>query len=95
MSDEMNGTYNQLDPADPLKRVERMDRDSPDRERQKQEEFERRRRLAHAANPGEDRVEISPAALKALSDAELAAAAKSQAAIDAVAQPPPPQRSPS
>ena len=70
MSDSMGGTYGQrsLDPADPLQRVERLDRDSPDRERRQQEEFERERRRIHLASPGNDTVEISEAALRALKE---------------------------
>ena len=72
MSDSMNGTFGQagLPPPDPSQRVERLDRDSPDRERRQQEEFVRERRRIHMMHQGEDKVEISPAAMLALQEAQ-------------------------
>ncbi len=74
MSDSMNGTFGQagLPPPDPSQRVERLDRDSPDRERRQQEEFVREKRRVHMMLQGEDKVEISPAAMQALMAAQQA-----------------------
>lgn len=81
MSETMNGTFGQpgLAPPDPMQRVERLDRDSPDRERRQQEEFLREKRRIHLMSRGEDTVEISAAALRAL-----------QEAVPGDARPPPP-----
>ncbi len=74
MSDAMNGPFGQagLPPPDPSQRVERLDRDSPDRERRQQEEFVREKRRVHMMLQGEDKVEISPAAMQALLAAQKA-----------------------
>ena len=74
MSDAMNGPFGQagLPPPDPSQRVERLDRDSPDRERRQQEEFVREKRRIHMLLQGEDKVEISPAAMQALLAAQKA-----------------------
>lgn len=69
MSESMGGTFGQraVDPAESLKRVDPMDRDSSDRERRSREDFDQEKRREHAPlPPGEDRVEISEAALRAL-----------------------------
>ena len=74
MSDSMNGAFGQagLTPPDPSQRVERLDRDSPDRERRQQEEYVREKRRVHMMLQGEDKVEISPAAMQALQKAQQA-----------------------
>lgn len=74
MSDSMNGAFGQagLPPPDPSQRVERLDRDSPDRERRQQEEFVREKRRVHMLLQGEDKVEISPAAMQALQKSQKA-----------------------
>ncbi len=71
MSEAMNGMFGQpgLDPAESMQRVERLDRDSPDRERREQEDLQREKRRVHMISPGHDRVEISEEALRALQKA--------------------------
>ena len=84
MSDSMNGAFGQagVPPPDPSQRVERSDRDSPDRERRQQEEFVREKRRIHMLFQGEDKVEISPAALQALQAAQQAEEVAKSPAVD-------------
>ena len=70
MSETLSGTFGQpaLEPPDPMQRVERLDRDSPDRERRQQEDFGKEKRRSHPVPQEEDQVKISDAALRALRD---------------------------
>ena len=76
MSDALSGGMGQrgVDPTESMQRVDPMDRDSPDRERRQQEPFDKEGRRGHFHAQGEDRVEISEAALRALREASEAGA---------------------
>ena len=71
MSEAMSGGMGQraVDPSESMQRVDPMDRDSPDRDRRQQEEFDKEGRRPHLHAPGEDRVEISEEARRALREA--------------------------
>ena len=76
MSDALSGGMGQrgLDPAESMQRVDPMDRDSPDRERRQQEPFDKEGRRGRIHVQGEDRMEISEAALRALRESSQAGA---------------------
>ena len=71
MSDSMGGTYGQADlsASDPLHRVDPLDRDSPDREQERNPDGSPRRRRPRLQPPPEDRLEISEEARRALAAA--------------------------
>jgi hypothetical protein len=71
MSDSMSGTFGQRDlgAADPLHRVDPLDRDSPDRENNREDEPRRKRERQRLRPPPEDSVQISEAARRALEQA--------------------------
>lgn len=77
MSDTMAGTYGQdLSATDPLHRVDPLDRDSPDRDHEREEDGTPRRKRPRLQPPPEDRVEISEEARRALAAIAAAAAAE-------------------
>ncbi len=82
MNDSMSGPFGQrdLDPADPVRRVDSLDRDSPDREQRNPEDGRGGPRVRFKPPP-EDRVQISEAAWKALEEEAKKAEAELNASV--------------